>query len=212
LVSILYYFAFDEKLKKIEFVGILLVIVSIILIAFSKSGNSSISKIHPIWPILCVFVCLIWMIIMYALIKWDINRIEVKPNTYFYRNLYNCVWSMLVLAASVIYWSIFGIEWYYFLIGSMGGILLTIGGTMVVLATVHARGGPSFAIIETSCLFQTLFDMIFLGQVPNLMEVLGLCIGFGATVVIILGEGVIKKVRQVMKSDEIGSEEEIDET
>lgn len=56
-----------------------------------------------------------------------------------------------------------------------------------------AKGGPASAVIETSMIFQTICDFLYLGQQPNFMELIGLVIGFIATIVIVAGDKVFNK-------------------
>jgi len=87
------------------------------------------------------------------------------------------------------------ITWTDFLFGSIVGILFAIGQVSSVFAYETGAGGPINALICTQVLYQTTINAIWFGQGLGSFEIAGIACGIMATLIICLGDEVIKKCK-----------------
>jgi len=190
MMSISFFFVFKQKLKNVEILGIILSVGGVILIAFSKENPAFANEkdfVHPIWSILALIVSLTLIVIRYTLFKYEEERVK-GANTSILRSITALMTGIPILIASFVYWGIEGFSWRYVIVGFLAGVIANVANNFGLRATVMAKGGPATAVIETAMIFQTICDFLYLGQKPNFLELIGLIVGFIATIVIVIGD------------------------
>lgn len=76
LMSISFYFFFQQHLKKIEILGIVLSVGGVLIIAFSKDNPLFVNEsdfVHPIWSILALIVALVLIVTRYTIFKYEMG-------------------------------------------------------------------------------------------------------------------------------------------
>lgn len=74
---------------------------------------------------------------------------------------------------------------YDVLIGSFGGFLNLVITFMTLCVVVKGKAGTSEALIETSNILQTFLDAVLEQRFPNILQYIGIILGFLATLMII---------------------------
>lgn len=132
MISIAYFFVFQQHLKKIEIVGIILSIAGVIVIAYSKESPvyyNETTFVHPIWSILSLIVALAFIVIRYTLFKYEVERVK-GANTNILRSFVTLCTCVPIFIASIVYWSIEGVSWRFIFVGFLVGVIANIANNL----------------------------------------------------------------------------------
>ena len=71
--------------------------------------------------------------------------------------------------------------------GQITGAISSITAFLIAFVNLRGKAGTSDALIETCVIYQTILDIIFFGRVPNLLQILGVMVGFITSIVVVVG-------------------------
>ena len=86
-------------------------------------------------------------------------------------------------------------DWLELVTGSATGVLFTLGAVLHMFAYDSGPGGPISALSSSQIIYQTLLTALFFGQSLSLFQFIGISLGISATLVIAIGEDIVKKCR-----------------
>jgi drug/metabolite transporter (DMT)-like permease len=84
--------------------------------------------------------------------------------------------------------------------GILAGVISGVGIVLINYSVTVGIAGPASALANLAAVFQTLLDFFLLGQVLNLMQIVGLVVGLSGAMVLAVGLPIYHKVKGLFVS------------
>lgn len=85
--------------------------------------------------------------------------------------------------------------------GILSGLIAGVGTVLINYSISVGVAGPASAMANLAAVFQTLLDYFLLGQILNLMQILGLVVGLTGAMVLALGDIIHHKLSSLFGSE-----------
>eukprot|EP00347_Sterkiella_histriomuscorum_P013462 403364621 len=182
------YRVYHEKLQFNHYAGMTLLTICMGCISLSNILDESTTqlipqadeteiemwKYHPVTPVLFALIATLLIAINMNIVKYYDKR--GFPADVFAYSCYG-ITNFIQALFSFMVFHYHGFDLTYFIYGFCGSFLNTLGMVFTALAVSSGLSGPSSALVNLQCIFQTLFQSIQWNQVPNQMQIYGLVCG-----------------------------------
>lgn len=81
--------------------------------------------------------------------------------------------------------------------GILAGVISGVGIVLINYSVSVGIAGPASALANLAAVFQTLLDFFLLGQVLNVMQIVGLVVGLTGAMVLAIGLPIYHKVKRL---------------
>ncbi|CDW89958.1 UNKNOWN [Stylonychia lemnae] len=197
LSSIFSYIYYDEKLTKTQIIGMIIIIISIVGISFSK-GNKSIDQADnrfteeekQYYKIISIAL---------ALTCGFVNFLRTFQAKYIYKkNGYQPVdlsvdcglfLGLMTMICSIYYWltGCKSYTWYNFGINIIASHIMMVLSIVALKCLVKGLAGPTGAIMYTCPVYTSILAAIFLKQIPSIYQIIASLLAILGVAIIILG-------------------------
>ena len=203
--ALLDYLIYGERLTKYHLIGMITVIISALMISFSKYADPAVSISTPEVSIKIVIYdprFPKWVAVLFGILTpcfFVTSALFIKHLTSKEVGFDAMTVSFATSSATSVLIIIIGAAWFWqevetfnkrlFIIGFFGSILDTCGKACIQRAYSKGPAGPVAAIVECNNVLLILFEAIRTKRVPNYLEFLGfLCAILGALIMSIPDE------------------------
>ena len=199
--AILAYFLFNEKMDVSQYFGMVLLIACAVLLSISQEEGSVQSileedRISGIIPVMAAIA---------SSLGFGVRSIIIKYYAESGYDVYN--FAMQSLFVDGLIGSLCPVYQYYTTVGIvtgdiiipgiLSGIIAGVGTFLINYAISVGIAGPASAMANLASVTQTLLDYFLLGQVLNLLQILGLSVGLLGAMVIAVGYPLYKKASRM---------------
>ena len=199
-----FYFKYDQKITKMDFAGIILIVLCVVSIAYGssldkESDHESLTKDqlselskekddrHFYLALAIVFACLSGMALSVNVtslkVVHDSGMNHIQAN-------YDCSFLMFLILLPFYLYSVFVDKFVYSFQDVFFQVLVTVlvifSNVILSLALQYGKGGPVNAIKQSSTIIHTIEVIIFRGILPNWLQWIGVCLGFTGVLLIVL--------------------------
>ncbi|CDW91072.1 UNKNOWN [Stylonychia lemnae] len=195
--SIIFYFAFKQKITPVQILGICFILLFVILISMSKPSqkydNDGVKQIGSehimIVVLLGVFVALLFTS------KAFISKIYHERHNYQAINL--CIdaiflQSLILLPFFINYQVTVGYKPFELVYGFAGSTLCIIGNILLYNGVSKGIGGPKVALSHIQGFIHTSLSLLIQGMVPNFLQIAGMSCAIIGVIIITMGQDLIK--------------------
>ncbi|CAI2373679.1 unnamed protein product [Moneuplotes crassus] len=189
--SIIFHFLFKQSLRWYEYVGIVMMIFSVLAIV--NSGNEEI--INEDQETQITYIILSCGVIIFstliesvtsAMLKYFIGSSKEVNVSAFFNFALAIAGALFCVYFLILLYQGFQFTAFELWISILGGSTYTVATYLMTYINVRGKAGVANAIFESRTLFQTLLDLILFSRFPNLEQYIGLLLGFTSVLVIIV--------------------------
>ena len=193
-LSIFAYFFFNQKITIFHVIGIAMLVLWAILLVFSKneeSVNSSNYSTSPVIAVILVIISTILLSLKTIFAKYYIEKLKFDSFTYTAASYF--IGGLIFTIVSIVNFWIYGESIVFIFECIASGFMNCAGFIFANHATTTGYAGPAAALISIQTIIHTLLSAIFLGQVPNMMQIIALIIGLTGSLSITVGPFLFSK-------------------
>ena len=189
LISIAFYFIFNQILNLFDYLGIAFWIAWISLVSLSKyNENQSSSSWNFIFAVILMLINIIMQVPKDAIMKYyfwyKVNNVNIIAFRVFHDViLYFFIWIVGVWML----WNDFNYSFQDIVFSSISGVLHLTSSLLGNFIITRSMAGPAEALLSTSTSMHVLMDLIVFGGKLSLMQSIGILFSILSTIWIIIG-------------------------
>lgn len=199
--AILAYILLSEKMDMGQSLGMVMMIICAVILSFAKEetvadSDGSVSPFIPVIMAICSSLAFGFrsIFIKYYVAEkgYDVYNMAVQHTAF----------DGVIGAVVLVIWFMTGgqLSGEFFFKGILSGIIAGIGTVLINYSISEGVAGPASAIANLASVIQCLLDMIFLGQVLNAKQVIGMIVGLVGATMIAVGTAMVNGVKSIFKS------------
>lgn len=120
--------------------------------------------------------------------------------------------SCTVFAIYIFNFDNYDFDWGSFSAGCMSAVLNTLGFMMLGISVVIGYAGPANALNSIQAVVLTFLSIMIMNQIPTHMQVIGMLLGIIGTIIVSIGDAIMKSVKDCIKNvREMRNEESFNE-
>ena len=204
ITSISFSILFKQKLKNFEIVGIIILVISVVAIAFSTDNifeqGLTTNAWYTILSLLFLIFAILWLttttIVLKHYLAYGDNQVNVSAYFNFYNMLVGFIFFVCLLIDMV---NGFEFPFIDFLISQSIGFLWCIVVSLMAYVNLRGKAGTSDALIETSVMHQAVLDAFIFGRIPNTIQIICVVVAFITCALIVLGYQYSEKKKEPNK-------------
>ncbi|CDW74701.1 UNKNOWN [Stylonychia lemnae] len=180
LNSIMFYLLFKETVKKIHIIGMIIIFAAIVITSLSQDtshhNNSNSDDVEPMSIMVPIGLAAL-NTNMFVASNVFARFMQVKQILSSKQNTADCCLIQATIIAIIFVFMVDDLSARTFF-GVSGASLLSSSAIFLLNeALVHGKAGPASALVEIQSAFLLLQEVIFLGKIPNHLQLIGFFLG-----------------------------------